>query len=346
MGETITGILYEKEKMSSNKLRGEIRTDMLGYQEGMRKYRQSTDNNTCYNPSESKISAIINQLLEWNWIKKSVDDKELKPGFRGLSKVYYSLTEDAKFAWDIAIPPHEWYLLKDLYQMMLRTAAMGINTLVWDEELGMDKLSRTTGTTMDDIYFKKDGLLFANYNHRRFTREEIKHVFEEAIERKIIRKEIVNNEIRYVIDPILKDFVKASWDTLYMNTLHLVSFTYMLNRFSKKDPNNKKIYEWLLSTNDKVHVDNVLFIKWSEDRSEFESNNKKRLERVEQIYNKVSKMKNELKGEIERELDKESLEFNKAVRSVLYYVCPDYLLKAINEIVKIKKDKLESKSKA
>ena len=158
----------------------------------------------------------------------------------GLTEVFYSLTEAAIFASGNGLKSSQIYLLKDLYQMILRTASMGIYIIEEENFMGYDQLVKTStilGTTVDDIYLKKDCVLFANFNHRIHTRLEIENLFEQAFNGGVLRKELINKEERYVIDPGLKEFVSKCWNYLFIRTLNLVKYTIILKKVPKKDAN-------------------------------------------------------------------------------------------------------------
>ena len=125
----VTEILFNSKEMSSNLLRKVVRLYVVNYRDGMRKKRREDDKNTVYTPSEAKISASIAQLLTWKWIERKEVQGDTEKNPKGLSKVYYSLSREARTAYEIGFSPEENYMLKDLYQMILRTASMGIYSI-------------------------------------------------------------------------------------------------------------------------------------------------------------------------------------------------------------------------
>jgi hypothetical protein len=337
MASMMTALLYDYERLSSNELRRKIREDMYDYTEARRKTKRSTDRNSGYTPSESKISATVEELVKRKWIERNDTSDPRNSNFRGLSKVFYSLSEYARFAASLGSSPNEYYLIGDLYQMILRAAALGIHSWTWDKEFGINRLTRTEGTTIDDIYLKKDALLFANFNHRSFIIQEIEPTLEDALKKNIVRKKLINHEVRYVINPVLKDYVATAWWKLYPNTLNLVKHVFILKGFSKKDPMIKEIYQWLFRTNDEVHVNNLIQ-KWREEKRMSKDERIKRIDNIQKFLDIVITIKNKLLFEFENKTDKESLEFDKVRKSVLSYACPDYLVAVVRDIIENKNE--------
>ena len=92
IGSQITYLLILNNEMSSNKLRLAIREHASDFR-GRTEERKTETN--AMPPSQAKISATIEQLLEWQWLQR----REEQVG--GIKWVFYSLTEKAKFCHSI-----------------------------------------------------------------------------------------------------------------------------------------------------------------------------------------------------------------------------------------------------
>lgn len=337
----INYVLYMHGQLSSNQLRLKIRQQVANQKENMRKQQRDADKNSGYTPSESKITVTMDQLQEWDWIERKEAAKNTVTG-KGLPKVYYSLSEQARFCTINDILPSESFMLKDLYQMILRTAATGIYSVIWDSEVGISRLSRTIGTTVEDIYLKRDDILLANFKHRNYLRKEVEYVFDYTIKKDIIRKEMINNEIRYIINPLLKEFVNTAWKTLYFSTLQLVRSTFILNGF-KKDPNNKFLYNWLKSLNSKDHVENILNECRQERRKYSKQEFNETFRFVKDRLLDIARLKDNLVASHEKNTGETNpIDLIKTKESVLYHVCPDFILESVKNVIESKSKKYSS----
>ncbi len=334
----IASVLHMNKGLTSNQLRQKVRQQVSDSKENMRKQKREKDNNSGYSPSESKITVTIEQLIEWNWVERKEASKNSVTG-KGLPKVYYSLTDLARFCGFNGILPSESYMLSDLYQMILRTAATGIYQTVWDQQMKINRLSRTLGTSVEDIYLRKDVMRMANFTHQKYLRKEVEYVFDDMIKRDIIRRELINNEIRYIINPLLKEFIETAWEYLYFRTLRLAWYTFILNGL-KKDLNYKNLYKWLISLNSKDYVENILI----ECRKEKGKYNKKKFNQTLLFVKKrlidVEQTKGDLIASYEKDIEKVSpQDLIKTKKSVLFYVCPDFLIESVKNVVKLKSNK-------
>ena len=84
------------------------------------------------------------------------------------------------------------------------------------------KLKLFRGTSIDEMLDKQDFNAVGNFIHRHFARQEVERGFIEAFKEGSIKKKLIDNEIRYVINERLKKFVFSCWNVLYMVTRSLI----------------------------------------------------------------------------------------------------------------------------
>jgi len=338
--DAIDFLLCEYPSLSSNQLRKEIRKFLYKNKQLMRKTRRDTDQNSGYVPSESTISSSVEHLLKMGWIQREESAQPRSKEFRGLNKVFYSLTEEAKFAQEIGLSPDELYILKDAYQMIIRTATTGIIFRQWDESLKIDKATRRSGTSVSDIVSKKDQWLLGNFNHRNFIEQDIEPMIEDAYQKKILLLDsITDGKKRYRINPRLKEFVYDCWNRLHLLTRALVVKLFILKKVRRKDPNYenyRKLHTWLATLYDEKYVSTVILDKSSNERGKYRTRESKEIlaHKIRKELDSLEKLREELIKMYEKNNNSDTLPpFNKVKESVLYYTCPVYVTKIIRNIV-------------
>ena len=335
IADTITEILSRENKLSSNELRRAIKDKVKYRKERMRKNKREKDRKDYYTPSPAKISITLEELQELDWIYKN------NTQFGKLNKVFYFLTENGKFGYNIGLKPKEGYRLKDAYQWVLRTATLGIHTPVWDKNIKYKFTGKIIlGTSVEDLLHKQDYLVMGNFAHRRFHIQELERGFAEAIEEGAIEKKLIENKIRYVINDRLKKFVFGCWNTLYIGTRYLIEETLMLKRFSKKDPHYvsyEKFKEWLIYLHGERFT-KELIIACNDSRKKLNKPKDKQIlfDDIKATLANVIKSKIQIIDRFERENNKEtSVKFENIKASLMYYTCPDYVMDSIVNVLKM-----------
>jgi len=204
--DKITQILIENNELSSNRLRLAIKESVSYHTERKRKNKRENDGNSDYVPSEAKISATIKQLLEWQWLQRREEH------IGGLKKVFYSLSEYAKFGFSIAMNPKESHRLRDAYQMILKVLA-GNGTFITPRYgiLWIDVVPRII--EIGEMYSPLDKFVL-DFVHKKYLMKELERAFNEALKDGVIENRLINNEIRYAIIDGLKKFVNEYKKTL------------------------------------------------------------------------------------------------------------------------------------
>lgn len=241
---------FSKGELSYSKLRLAVNEAVKLEKTRMRKKKRESDKNDQYIPSNSKISTTLEKLVKLKWVEKIEDklsNKTLKPSF-------YSLSKNGKFGASIGLKPEESYRLEDVYHWILRTATFGFYVQVWlNKEKNISTGKIIEGTSIDDVLYKQDYLLMGNFSHRRFIRQEVERAFNAAVKEESIKKTIKDNEVRYVIDERLKEFVYSCWSALYNIIRKLIENILILKKILKNTTIYKNLKKWLTD----LHVDRL-----------------------------------------------------------------------------------------
>jgi hypothetical protein len=326
--DIITQLLIDNTELSSNKLRLAIKENVSYYAERKRKNRREKDRNVGYVPSPAKISATIKQLLEWQWLQR----REEQVG--GLKKVFYSLSEYAKFGFSIAMNPKDSYKLRVAYQMILRSTASSIFEWVWDTAFKKDGVSETMEESMPVIYLMKERRILDKFKPRKFLLSEIERAFTEAFKDGVIEKKPVNNEIKCVINNRLKRFINDCWEMLYFKTEDIVKNVIIWKKIPKNNSAYEKIHGWLVDLHGDEYASNFFRNCQIERKNYTKKADKKKLEEIikEQLDNH-SKLKERIIARYEKDIDNEATaKFKDIKESVLHYTSPSYVIEAVDSI--------------
>lgn len=330
IADRITEILYSLNELSSNKLRIAIKEVVKSEKYRMRKNKRDGDRNDHYVPSPAKISITLEKLTEWQWIEKRNDS------VGKLKKVFYCLSEDGKFGTRIGLKPQDIYRLKDVYQWILRTATLGIYTPIWDKDVKNKCTGKIiVGTSIDDILNLQDYLMVGNFSHRNFTRQEVERGFTEALSEESIEKKLIDNEIRYVINGQLKEFVSSCWNALYRVTSLLVEHTLILRKMPKEDPNYKNLKKWLVALHGEKSTSKII-ADCNDKRRQYAKPKDKLtlLEDIESKLDKVPKWREQVLGMYKNNTNNETaLKFENLKKSLMHYTYPDYIMDAVKNVL-------------
>lgn len=304
----------------------------------MRKTRRETDKNTSYTPSPAKVSATINQLLEWEWLERrdsiDIDNEGNKKGLKGLSKVFYSLSQEATFAFEIGLNPDEDFKLEDAFHLVLSSAAIGWDYIVWDEDLEKVKVVNIEGTFAPDIIFRQDHHNTTISKYKRFTKLEIQRAIEIVLEKKMIQKKIIDNVIKYIVVENLRDFISFCWKTLFWHTWVLVQNVIVLKRILKRSEEYQIFFSWFSKFHDSKRANDIL-VRCSQRRTtQTKEGRLYLLKIVKEQLEKVSLLKKEAYDIYEKNVDSEDIKnFAYLKEAVIRYTCPENVMAAVNSII-------------
>jgi len=334
IADKLTEILWSKEKLSYSKLRLAVNEAVKFEKDRMRKKKRDSDKNNYYVPSNSKISTTLMQLVELKWI----DQKEDTLSKKTLKEVYYSLSETGKFGYHIGLKPDERYRLSDAYQTVLRTATLDILSMQRYTNKGghpQIKIKVIKGTSKDDILYKRDHVASGNFDHRNFKEEEIERVFTEALNEASIQKRLINNEIRYVINDVLEEFITKCWRTLYAYIFLIIQNIIKLKRFSSNDPAYKKIHEWLIYMHEEEYILALIEYRKDERNKYRKSKDKQKLlkDTKSALANVIEERDKIMTVYIIDNNSETATKYKNLMKSVLHYTYPEYIIDAIKNIL-------------
>ncbi len=203
---------------------------------------------------------------------------------------------------------------------------------MWGEIQDDVKMVNKKGTSIDDIYYKKEQLILHIFNHRKFVKEEIEKAITEALEKKIIIKSLVDNEIRYVIDDSLREFVSFCWEQVFMATRSIVRDAFVLKRLSKNSPEYKKFYDWLTRFEEEKDVKFILNEYRNFKRKDYVK--QKFIQEVKWKLNNIEELKKRATAIYEKNVNKkDSVNYGNLNELLLHYTCPQYVINSVKCIV-------------
>jgi hypothetical protein len=305
----------------------------------MRKTRRKKDKNIGYTPSGSKVTATINQLLEWNWIKRresnhEVSDKENTRIRNPISKVFYSLSEEARFAIDIGIDPHEDFHLEDVFHVVVSSAAIGWNYYEWDKNLRKCNIVNIEGTSVEDIKKRRYHIDVTIGKFPRFSKLEIQRAIEIALIKGIIKKKVIGNDVKYVIVENLSEFVCFCWRSLFRSTIKLVQDMFLIKRLSNKSEEYKVIFSWLSRFYSTESIKDRIITYNANRRTFSKEEHKENLKVVKDQLDEIVRLKKEAFIIYDKSIGNTNIEkFNNLKKSTIRYVCPKDVLDAVKKIV-------------
>lgn len=335
----ISSILYVNGEVSSNQLRRGIQEMVSEEKNRMRKTRRKKDKNIGYTPSGSKVTATINQLLEWNWIeRRESNHKDYYEGKAILTnpipKVFYSLSEDARFAIDIGIGPHEDFHLEDAFHAVVSSAAIGWDYYEWDEKLRMGNIVNIEGTSIEDIKNRRHHLYTTIGKFPRFSKLEIQRAIEIALIKEIIQKKVIGNDVKYVIVENLSKFVRFCWRSLFRSTMELVQHMFLIKRLSNKSEEYKVIFSWLSRFYSTKSIKDRIITHNANRRTFYKEEHKENLKVVKDQLDEVVSLKKEAFIIYEKSIGSTNIrKFKDLKEAVIRYVCPEDVLDAVRKIV-------------
>ena len=255
-----------------------------------------------------------------------------------LTKVFYSLSKTGRFGTNIGLKPEESYRLGDSYQWILRTATLGIYTPIWDKSVKNKCAVKTiVGTPIDDMLYKQDFNAVGNFSHRHFARQEVERGFTEAFKEGSIKKKLIDNEIRYVINERLKKFVFSDcWNVLYIVTRSLIENVLVLKKISKNDPAYKTFKNWLVYLNEEKFALKIIEECTNKRKQQYSKPKYKQklFKDTIVILASIADWKKQAIAIYEASNDKETTaKFENLKKSLLYYTCPEYILDAVKNIL-------------
>lgn len=344
--QAITAILYVKGESSSNDLRKDIKEMVSIYEDRRRKNRRETDKNKTYTPSPAKVKATMNQLLKWRWLERReiVNKNNIKEDrniIKGLPVVLYSLSQEARFATDIGINADEDFQLEDAFHLVISSATIGWDYVRRDEELKRAKIVNIEGTTLIEMLRRRDHYNITLHKYPRyhgFTEPEIQRAIDIALEKGLIQKKIIDDDIKYIIVDDLREFISFCWRTLFVKTRTLVRNMFVLKRLLKKSKEYQIFVSWLSKFQDKDQINDFL-IKCNYDRRGYSRKEKQELlQIVKKQLEEINRLKLEAITIYEDIRPKKDLEkFSNLREAVIRYTCPENVLDSVTTIINSQK---------
>ncbi|MDR4491933.1 MAG: hypothetical protein R2685_13705 [Candidatus Nitrosocosmicus sp.] len=339
--DAITSILYVYGELPSNKLRRDIQEMVSLYDDKMRKSRREKDKNKTYTPSPAKVSATINQLLKWRWLerrelmnkKTDKDNDKLK----GLPKVLYSLSQEARFVTDIGISANQDFQLEDAFHLVVSSATIGWDYVRRDEKSKRAKIITIEGTTVIEMLNRRDHYNITLHKYPRypgFTEPEIQRAIDIALEKGIIQKKIIDDDIKYIIIDNLREFISLCWRSLFVKTRTLVRNMFVLKRLLKKSNEYQIFISWLSKFQDDDQIRDFL-INCNDSRKRYtKAERQELLQTIKKQLAEVNEQKSKAIAIYENIRHQKDLQkISNLKEAVFRYTCPENILNSINTII-------------